>query len=279
MSDNVRKTPRVSVVVPVYCHTDDHAIFLAEALQSVAEQTYRDFEVVIVDDVSPRDILPLVDSVEGLPEIRVLRNVMNVRQAESRNVGIRACRGELIAFLDHDDLWMPDKLARQVEALDANPDAVMVFCDMIMFGMSVDWLKINQEIIPERPEFYWFVAHGNFVISASAVLVRKQAMLDIGLFDSRYSTCDDFDAWLKLLMSSPIIHLAGKLAKYRLHAYNANYTVDRLNDNVLLTALIWRYWRQASTMDKIRLLPRLGRKYLGRIYFTVRRFRKFKGGR
>jgi GT2 family glycosyltransferase len=171
---------------------------------------------------------------------------------------------------------MPDKLVQQAGAMDANPDAAMVFCDMITFGAHANRLRINQEIIPDRPGFNWFVAHGNYTISASAVLVKRKAMLDIGLFDDRYSTCDDFDAWLKLLMNAPIVHLPRILAKYRLHSFNVNYAVDRLNDNRLLTALIWRYWRTAPTIDKIRLLPRLGRKYIGRAYFSVRRFRKFK---
>lgn len=268
--------PRVCVVVPVYCHTEDHRRFLVEALESVAAQTFRDFEVVIVDDVSPVDIVPIVDSIKGLPETRILRNRINQGHAESRNAGVRAARAELIAFLDHDDLWLPDKLKRQLAALESNPDAAMVFCDMIRFGPHADRLSIDQDIIPERPSFYWFVLHGNYTISASAVLVRKQAMLDIGLFDSHYSTCDDFDAWLKVLMRAPVVHLPEKLAQYRLHAANVNYGVDRLNDNRLLTSLIWRYWRTAPFWDKIRLIPRLARKYVGRVYFMIWRFRRFE---
>lgn len=272
----MQNQPLVSVVVPVYCHSDEHERFLREALESVAGQTFRDFEVIIVDDVSPRDISPIVDGIDGLDRVTILRNVVNIGHAESRNAGVRAAQGDLIAFLDHDDLWMPDKLARQKKVLDANPDAAMVFCDMVTFGEHANRLNINQAFIPERPSFYWFVAHGNYTISASAVLIRRQAMIDIELFDSRYSTCDDFDAWLKVLMNALVVHLPEKLAKYRLHSLNVNYSVDRLNDNRLLTALIWRYWHAAPFIEKIKLLPRLGRKYLGRAYFTIRRFRKFK---
>lgn len=268
--------PRVSVVVPVYCHTEDHRRFLVEALESVAAQTFRDFEVVIVDDVSPIDVVPIVDSIQGLPNVRILKNRGNLGHAESRNIGVRAAGADLIAFLDHDDVWLTKKLERQIAALDSNPDAAMVFCDMIRFGSHADRLNIDQSITPERPGFYWFVSHGNYTISASSVLIRMQAMLDIGLFDSRYSTCDDFDAWLKVSMRAPIVHLPEELAKYRLHDANVNYGVDRLNDNRLLTALIWRYWRIAPAWDKIRLLPRLARKYVGRVYFMIWRFRRFR---
>ena len=268
-------TPKVSVIIPVHCHTDDHRRYLREALESVAGQTFRDFEVIIVDDLSPMDILPLVDSIEGLPEVRVARNLIDMGHAESRNAGIRQARGELLAFLDHDDLWEPGKLARQVEVMESNPDAGMVFCDVTVFGPRAGRLGLDQSIIPERPSFYWFVSHGNYTISATAVMVKADAMRDIGLFDSRYSTCDDFDAWLKVLMLAPIVHIPEKLAKYRLHNANVNYAVDRLNDNRLLTALIWRYWRTAPLGEKARLLPRLARKYAGRAYFTLFRYRRF----
>lgn len=267
--------PKVTVVVPVYCSSDEHELFLRETLGSIAAQTFRDFETVIVDDCSPRDCAPLVESIDGLPGVRLIRNERNVGHAESRNVGIRAACGELIAFCDHDDLWLPEKLRRQVDTLEANPDAAMVFCDVEVFGPHANRLAIDQGIIPDRPSFYWFVSHGNFTITASAVLVKKQMMLDIGLFDSRYSTCDDFDAWLKLLMRAPVVHLPERLVRYRLHESNVNYTVDRLNDNRLLTALIWNYWKTAPAGMRLRLLPRLARKLLGRVYFRVRRYRSF----
>lgn len=265
----------LTAVIPVYCASESHERFLRETLESVAGQTYRDFDLILVDDCSPIDIAPLVASVAGLPETRIVRNESNIGHAESRNVGVREATGELIAFLDHDDIWMPDKLRRQIETLDSNPDAAAVFCDCEVFGPNADRLRLDQSILPERPSVLWFVSHGNYTITASAVMVRRQAMIDIGLFDSRYSTCDDFDAWLKILMRAPIVHIAETLTRYRLHEQNVNYGVDRLNDNRLLTALIWKYWKSASPEMRIRLLPRLARKLLGRMYFHVRRHRAF----
>lgn len=267
--------PRVSIIVPVYCASEEHEGFLRETLCSVAAQSFRDCELVIVDDCSPIDIRPLVNSVADLPTVRILRNQTNLRHAKSRNVGIKAAEGQLIAFLDHDDIWLPEKLARQVETLEANPDAGMVFCDMEVFGPDAGRLRIDQRIIPERPDFYWFVRHGNFTISASAVMAKRRYLLDIGLFDSRYSTCDDFDAWLKMLLVAPIVHIPEKLAKYRLHGANTSFAVDRLNDNKLLTALIWKYWKTAPLATRLRLLPRLARKLVGRVYFAIEQRRPF----
>ena len=69
-------------------------------------------------------------------------------------------------------------------------------------------------------------------------MIGRQFLLGIGLFDSRYSMCDDFDAWLKILMVAPIVHIPEVLAKYRMHKTNTSLAIDRLNDNKLLTALM-----------------------------------------
>lgn len=262
---------RVSVICPVYCHTEAHRSYLRETLESVAAQTYRDMELVIVDDVSPMDITPIVDSVGDLPPTTILRNVTNLRHAESRNVGIRAADSELVAFIDHDDLWKPEKLARQVQALDEHPEASMVFCDVEIIGDYPQGLYTDQKTVPELPSLGWLVTHNNCVITVSSVLVRRQAMLDIGLFDSRYSSCDDFDAWIKLRTRAPIVHLRETLASYRLHEHNVNYTVDRLTDNRLLTALLWRTACELGPVDRMRLAPVLAKKLAGRLVWTIRR--------
>jgi len=262
---------QVSVVCPVYCHTEDHRAYLSEALGSVAAQTFRDLELVIVDDASPIDIMPIVEAVEGLPPTRILCNAANLGHAESRNVGIRAAESDSIAFLDHDDIWLPKKLERQVGVLDDSPDAAMTFCDVEVFGPHARGLYIDQKTIPLRPSLVWFMSHRNCVITVSAVLVRKQAMLDIGLFDSRYSTCDDFDAWIKILSRAPIVRLPETLARYRLHKHNVNYSVDRLNDNRLLTGLMLQSWRELGAAGRLRLLPTLARKLAGRGCWSLRR--------
>ncbi len=266
---NGESLPVVSVVLPAYCHTDAHERYLAEALGSVASQTYREMELVIVDDVSPRDIGPIVESVGGLPETRVLRNEANVGHAESRNIGIRAARGGLVAFLDHDDLWLPGKIERQVRALRESPDVAMAFCDVEIIGEYPKGLYVDQRTIPEHPSSRWFVTHNNCVITVSSVLVRKEAMVEIGLFDTRYSSCDDFDAWIKIITRHPIVHIPETLAKYRLHEHNVNYAVDRLRDNRLLTSLLLSYWWRAPVGDKLAMLPVLARKMMGRVAYAI----------
>ncbi len=260
---------KISVVVPVYCHTDDHETYRKEALESIANQTLDDIELIVIDDVSPRDISHIIQPIRKIIDLRYIRNTENIGHAKSRNAGILEASADLIAFLDHDDIWLPNKLEEQYAILNSNPDAEMVFCGMEMFGENASRLNINQEIIPEKPDFLWFFNHGNYTISASAVLVRKQAMLDIGLFDSRYTTSDDFDAWLKIAKKGQIIYLPKKLAKYRLHQTNVNYCVNRNNDTKLLFAIFWDYWNNSGTCTKIKMLPRMMRKIVGRIVFYL----------
>ncbi len=263
-------SPRVSVVIPVYCASQEHRTYLAEALRSAAAQTYRDFEVVVVDDCSPIDPSAIVEDTDCLPQIGYIAHERNLGHAESRNTGVRAARGELIALLDHDDVWLPEKLELQVEALDSKPEAAMVFCDVEITDPARAHIYVDQRTIPPSPELPWFVSRPNCVITVSSVLVKKQALVDIGLFDSRYSTCDDFDAWIKILSRAPIIHLPRTLAKYRLHSRNANYAVDSLNDNKLLTALLLKVWSSAPLRLKFALLPAIARKLAGRVYFGVK---------
>lgn len=260
----------VSVIIPVYCASEEHEKFLSEALSSVTVQTFRDFEVIIVDDVSPRDISPIISSIKGLPELRVIRNEKNLRHAKCRNLGIEEARGELIAFLDHDDLWDPEKLEKQVAALKADDNAAMVFCGVRKIGPAAHLLKIDQTLLPKHPDFEWFMRHGNYVITATSVMVRRSALSDIGLFDPRYTTSDDLDAWLKIVLRWPIAYMKQDLASYRLHSANVNYGVDRLNDTRLLFSHYLAYFRKAPLTRKLRLLKPMARKIAGQIYFRLR---------
>jgi glycosyltransferase involved in cell wall biosynthesis len=264
--------PKVSVVIPVYCGSEDQEGYLAETLESVAAQSYRDFETVIVDDASPRDITSLLSRFESKLHPVLVRHESNLRQAASRNDGLQAARGELVAFLDHDDVWMPNKLAMIAPVFEEEPGANLVFSAVEIMGYSQEIARIDQSVIPRRPDFDWFFRHGNYVITTSAAVVRREALIQAGGFDSRYTTADDFDAWLKLLMSAPAVCVPERLVRYRLHESNLNYRVVRANDTRLLLRLYLRYWRRAGLRSKLHMLPRLARKSAGVVYHTLRRW-------
>ena len=118
--------PKVSVVIP----THNRAGFLQAAIQSVLNQTFQDFEIIVVDDASEDQTTEIVRSFSD-PRIRYMRHESNKGQGASRNDGIRQASGEYIALLDDDDEWLPEKLAKQVALLDSSPSQV---------GMIYTWL-------------------------------------------------------------------------------------------------------------------------------------------
>ena len=125
-------TPRVSVVIPTY----NYGHLLEQSLESVFAQTYKDYEVILVDDGSTDDTPGIAARYEG--RIRYFRKE-NGGPSSARNEGIRQARGPLIAFLDSDDLWLPHKLAVQTAFADAHPEYGLVYCDMQHVSMAASY--------------------------------------------------------------------------------------------------------------------------------------------
>ncbi len=268
-----KKTPALSVVLPVYCAGAENYEYLKETLSSIAGQKYRDFEAIVVDDSSPDDIPPLRDEVQPLlPSLRVLRNKTNMCHIFSRNMVTKAADGTYIAYMDHDDIWLPDSLGRRLQALMGAPDCDMCFCDVDIFGSGAHKMKVNQSKIPEFVDFVWFAARFNMTITSSAVIVKKSAMERIGGFDQKYSICDDFDAWLRILENGGgCVHVPEKLVRYRLHDANTSLYSDRLKDHYLITKYITGYYFKAPFGTKLRLTYKVGRKWLGVAYLALRK--------
>ena len=136
-------TPRVSVIIPCF----NHGRFLRHAADSVLAQTLADIELIIVDDGSTDDT-PAV--LAGLDDRRVRTcRTSNRGVSAARNAGLDMVRGEFVAFLDADDLWEPDKLARQVAIMDAEPDVTLVFTDLRRFSPTDEMLERQFRFAPD----------------------------------------------------------------------------------------------------------------------------------
>jgi glycosyltransferase involved in cell wall biosynthesis len=116
------KSPLISVIVPAY----NTSRTIAETLDSVLAQTFEDYEVVVVDDGSPDDVAELV--ARSYPQVRLVRQE-NRGLAGARNTGIKEAKGEYVAFLDSDDVWLPRKLELQVEQIKTHPEADVFYAD------------------------------------------------------------------------------------------------------------------------------------------------------
>ena len=210
-------TPRVSVVVPCY----DQGAYLDEAIDSVLAQTFQDFEIVVVDDGSTDPAtIRLLDGY-ARPKTRVLRGP-NRGLPGARNAGIRATAGEYVCCLDADDVLEPTLLEKSVAVLDARPEVTFVSHWLRTFGDEAwDWT-------PERCDFPALL-DANTVNGAAPV--RRQALLDAGLFDEAMRDgCEDWDLWITL--------------------------VERGGIGVILPEFLFRYRRRADSMS--RLMARAG---------------------
>lgn len=189
---NAATRPLVSVVLP----THDRPHRLAGALASVLAQTYRSLEVLVVDDASSRpaeETVALVCAHDS--RVRVLRLETNSGAAVARNTALRRASGELIAFLDDDDRWEPDKVAKQVEELEAHPDLGIVSCNYL----------IEHELSHSAAEVFrgpsTFTAEqvqwANFPGSFSFVMARRSALGDELWLDEAFPSVEDWDLWLR----------------------------------------------------------------------------------
>jgi glycosyltransferase involved in cell wall biosynthesis len=181
--------PLVSVIIPTY----NRAALVAEALASVQAQTYRDFEIVVVDDGGTDGSWEVLSACR---EVRVLRHPGRRGVSAARNSGIAAARGQWLAFLDSDDLWLPDKLAKQMAYLEARPDLRLCQTDETWVRRGV---RVNKPLSHRKVAGRIFLPSlSRCMISPSAVMVHRRLLQDHGAFDETLPAAEDYDLWLRL---------------------------------------------------------------------------------
>jgi glycosyltransferase involved in cell wall biosynthesis len=179
--------PQVSLVIPVY----NRSSLLERALQSVQQQTSKDFEVIVVDDHSTNDILAVV---EGFGFSCIKTNGKGVSAA--RNTGIRSTQSEFIAFLDSDDEWHPTKLEKQLQYLSLHPELSMVHTNEV-------WMRDGQQVKQSQKHQksggrIFSQCTQLCLIAPSSVLAHRSLFDEVGLFDESFPVCEDFDLWLRM---------------------------------------------------------------------------------
>lgn len=186
--------PLVSVVVPTYDRPDR----LTRALESVAAQTYRNIEVLVVDDCSPTPLRPVVDAVDlrSLVAVVYLRNEENLGGNGSRIRGIEAATGEFVAFLDDDDEWKPTKIARQVETFAAGDD----YLGLVYVGTEFvrDGTVVNRVINTIRGWVTEDLLRGESISEYSGVMVRAEVFDTVGYPDETFPSWQDREWFVRL---------------------------------------------------------------------------------
>ncbi len=247
--------PRVSVVIPTY----NYARYVPEAVDSVLAQSFEELEVIVVDDGSTDQTAEILRAFGG--QLRDIRQEHRGLSA-ARNTGIRAARGQYVAFLDSDDLWLPEKVSLQVARLDAEPEVGLVYGETLFFDDSTPaTLTLHSHFAPHPSGriLSWLVREN--VIPSPTPMVRRELFERVGLFDETLSACEDWDMWIRIARVCEIAYVNRVLAKKRQHQENMSLDSERLITNGL------RVLEKAfSAPDPSQELHGLRRKAFGRRY-------------
>ncbi|MFO7654959.1 MAG: glycosyltransferase family A protein [Candidatus Krumholzibacteriia bacterium] len=207
----MKAQPLVSVVVPTY----GHAALVEETLASIFAQEYPAVEVIVVDDGSPDDTAERLAPLAERGRIRLLRQE-NRGQAAARNRGLSEARGELVAFLDDDDLWPPDKLSWQVPLLD-DPTVAMVYGDYVKLMPDGSERSLGHARKPQGRVHRQF-RRRNWLLSPGQALMRTAAVRRCGSFDETIWGSDDWDLYIRLATVGEFRWEPRTALRYRVHA-------------------------------------------------------------
>ncbi len=215
-------TPLVSVIIPTY----NCAPYIVEAIESVLAQTYRNLEIIVVDDGSTDQTQAVLAPYRG--RITYLYQE-NRGLSAARNLAIHHASGALVAFLDSDDVWYPGKLALQVQALQQYSEAGLSFTDYQLFDESAvieqsgfdarvqRWVN-QQKGATTRLVFGWIyrelLLQGNYM-HVSSIIVTRDALEQVGLFDEAFKVAQDYDLWLRIAQRFPVVCINRILCGYR----------------------------------------------------------------
>lgn len=269
--------PAVSVIIPCYKVTG----FIADALDSLRRQTFRDFETILVNDGCP-DTVNLERVLEPYRgEITYLKQ-HNLGRSGARNTGIRAARAPILAFLDGDDIWEPDYLEYQFGFLVTNPEVDLVYPNAMFFGPGIDKRGHRDKHAGQARLYFMdvFPSEGEVTIESlvnrrchvlSSLMARRQIITRAGGFDVDLRACEDLDLWIRVAKSGGQFAFHRKpLYRYRVHGEGA--TSDSLFMQTNLVAVLEK---QIASSDPLAAERQLFQDEL----YKQRRFLDFLLGR
>lgn len=221
----------ISVIIPTY----NRSTWLAEAIQSIQLQAISDIEIIVADDGSTDNTADIV--AQFGQAVIYLRLPHRGQPAATRNAGLRIAQGEFIAFLDSDDLFLPDKLNKQLPILQANPNLGLVYSDGIFF--RDDPAHPTGHVLTGLPtlsgdQAFAELLRGNF-LAPPVVLIRRACIDAVGLFDERvdFFAVEDYDLWLRLAARFSFAYVPGEVAAIRRHRQSISRDIVTLREREL----------------------------------------------
>lgn len=252
--NNLKMNPTVSVIIPNY----NYGRFLREAIESVLAQTYPCREIIVVDDGSTDNSLEILAAYEK-DKVKVIRQ-KNCGVGAARNAGVKASSGDLVAFLDADDIWLPEKLEKQVSIFQSDPEIGLVSCGMQEFDMQGNIINY------QKSQVGWLSAsvvafETELIVSGSAVIIRRNVFNKISGFDEREELhpSEDLEFFFRVSRICKIGFAQDVLVRYRNHGNNGHLKLPRFERAMLLV-----YEKVFQTNDKEVL--KFKRKSYGNLY-------------
>ncbi len=218
--------PIISVIIPAY----NAERTILETIESIQQQTFSDFEIIVINDGSTDKTLELLQNIKD-NRLKIL-SYENGGVCVARNRGISHATGELIAFLDADDMWTPDKLELQLAALQQHPEA----------GVAYSWTYFMYEqegsVVPGKPVFfegnvYPKLLVENFIAHGSNLLIWRKVIESVGEFDSTFPHCADWDFYLRLAAQYPFVLVPKHQIFYRQSSGSMTSKIDGIEKQML----------------------------------------------
>jgi len=233
--------PKVSVILP--CYNGDK--FIRETLESALYQTYNDIEIIVVDDGSTDDSKAIIKSFSD-PCIKYFYKE-NEGVSVARNHGIRFSKGKYIAFLDSDDLWLPEKIELQLKEIERQKDIYFVCSGFYLIdsrGQVLDKIKVKNSTNILKD----LLLDGNIIGPPSSVLVKREVFKSIGDFDPFLSTSADWDLWIRIAQRYPLAYIDKPLIKYRIHEAGMHHNIRVFENDVSKT--LYKFFNSLSLNDE-----------------------------
>lgn len=266
----------ISVVIPLY----NAERYIEETLTSVLSQTYQNWEAIIVDncstDSSLRYVQPFIESDKRFKLYSTGAN--SGGPAKPRNVGIQHAKGDFVAFLDADDIWLPEKLEKVIDYLQKDPSLDLVCHDELVLTHG----KMVKRLTYGPYKCYQDLLFKDNVLSPSAVAVRKQLLSDVEMFSERadFNTVEDYELWLRLFFAGArVFYLHQALGCFRVEGQGASSINAQHFENQLNVLNYHFYDFQSSVLYKNHPInKRLGKVYVAyaRCYQKIGEFSKAK---
>ena len=273
---------KISIIIPTY----NYAQYICEAIESVLNQTYKDFKIIVIDDGSTDNTKEVIK-----PYLNKMKYIyqQNSGPSAARNRGIQEAKGEYIAFLDADDIWLPQKLELQIKFMEKEKEVGLIFSDMILFNekgiiknsflkeklffnkLSIKPLSSTEKVIYDN--VFNALLQENF-IPTNTVIVKKECFNKVGFFDKTLFSVEDRDMWLRIGLFYDIGFINFPLVLTRFHETNISANQELALKSRLKVMKKFLNYSNLPIKSKKIIKQTINKIYfdLGYLYFTYEKF-------